>query len=192
MRQPHIWSSVYLEKLRCNSKLPIESQQNVVWNSLNNLKPFYLLCKKLKCQRMFICKCEIFCHLNTFDVCGDKFNPNQFTDRPVHFLQVCKAFLIELALSKWQKVFQIKCQKLFTFASLYLLTFRLLSYIALQCTVTFYEYKCLEDLTTFFMSTWWGDSQNMKEIEFSWWLFCIICKIAQPIQPIWEHIFALP
>ena len=58
LRQPHIWSSVYLEKLRCNSKLPIESQQNVVWNSLNNLKPFYLLCKKLKCQKMFICKCE--------------------------------------------------------------------------------------------------------------------------------------
>ena len=23
----------------------------------------------------------------------------------------------------------------------------------------------------FFMSTWWGDSKNMEEIEFSWWLF---------------------
>ena len=31
--------------------------------------------------------------------------------------------------------------------------------------------KCLEDLTTFFMSTWWGDSKNMEEIEFSRWLF---------------------
>ena len=34
-----------------------------------------------------------------------------------------------------------------------------------------YPKKCLEDLTTFFMSTWWGDSKNMEEIEFSWWLF---------------------
>ena len=31
--------------------------------------------------------------------------------------------------------------------------------------------KCLEDLTTFFMSTWWGNSKNMEEIEFSRWLF---------------------
>ena len=31
--------------------------------------------------------------------------------------------------------------------------------------------KCLEDLTTFFMSTWWGDSKNIEEIEFSRWLF---------------------
>ena len=31
-----------------------------------------------------------------------------------------------------------------------------------------YPKKCLEDLTTFFMSTWWGDSKNMEEIEFSW------------------------
>ena len=28
-----------------------------------------------------------------------------------------------------------------------------------------------EDLTTFLMSTWWGDSKNMEEIEFSRWLF---------------------
>ena len=34
-----------------------------------------------------------------------------------------------------------------------------------------YPKKCLEDLTTFFMSTWWGDSKNMEEIEFSRWLF---------------------
>ena len=30
--------------------------------------------------------------------------------------------------------------------------------------------KCLEDLT-FFMSTWWGDSKNVEEIEFSRWPF---------------------
>ena len=30
-----------------------------------------------------------------------------------------------------------------------------------------YPKKCLEDLTTFFMSTWWGDSKNKEEIEFS-------------------------
>ena len=34
-----------------------------------------------------------------------------------------------------------------------------------------YPKKCLEDLTTFFMSTWWGDSKNMEDIEFLWWLF---------------------
>ena len=34
-----------------------------------------------------------------------------------------------------------------------------------------YPKKYLEDLTTFFMSTWWGDSKNMEEIEFSRWLF---------------------
>ena len=26
-------------------------------------------------------------------------------------------------------------------------------------------------MTTFFMSTWWGDSKSMEEIEFSRWLF---------------------
>ena len=34
-----------------------------------------------------------------------------------------------------------------------------------------YPKKCFEDLTTFFMSTWRGNSKNMSEIEFSWWLF---------------------
>ena len=34
-----------------------------------------------------------------------------------------------------------------------------------------YPKKCLEDLTTFFMSTWWGDSKNMEKIKFSRWLF---------------------
>ena len=34
-----------------------------------------------------------------------------------------------------------------------------------------YPKKCLEDLTTFFMSTWGGDSKNMEEIEFPQWLF---------------------
>ena len=28
-----------------------------------------------------------------------------------------------------------------------------------------YPKQCLEDLTMFFMSTWWGDSKNMKKIE---------------------------
>ena len=32
-----------------------------------------------------------------------------------------------------------------------------------------YPKTCLEDLTIFFMSTWWGDSKNIKEIEFSRW-----------------------
>ena len=39
-----------------------------------------------------------------------------------------------------------------------------------------YPKKCLEDLTTFFMSTWWGDSKNMEEIEFSRWLFELPAK----------------
>ena len=34
-----------------------------------------------------------------------------------------------------------------------------------------YPKKCLEDLTMFFMSTWWGDSKNMEDIEFSRWPF---------------------
>ena len=34
-----------------------------------------------------------------------------------------------------------------------------------------YSKKCFEDLTTFFMSTWWGDFKNMEKIEFSRWLF---------------------
>ena len=34
-----------------------------------------------------------------------------------------------------------------------------------------YPIKCLEDLTTFFMSIWSGESKNMEEIEFSLWLF---------------------
>ena len=42
-----------------------------------------------------------------------------------------------------------------------------------------YPKKCLEDLAMFF-------------IEFSRWLFWVTCKIEQPIQPIWQQIFALP
>ena len=38
-------------------------------------------------------------------------------------------------------------------------------------------------MTTFFMSTWWGDSKNMKEIEFSWWLFELPAKIHSPFSP---------
>ena len=34
-----------------------------------------------------------------------------------------------------------------------------------------YPKKCFEDLTTFFMSIWWGGSKNLEEIEFSSWLF---------------------
>ena len=34
-----------------------------------------------------------------------------------------------------------------------------------------YPRKCLDDLTTFFMSTWSGDSKKMEEIEFKGWLF---------------------
>ena len=36
----------------------------------------------------------------------------------------------------------------------------------------------------FFMSTWWGDSKNMQEIELSRWLFELPAN--------WQHIFALP
>ena len=39
-----------------------------------------------------------------------------------------------------------------------------------------YPKKCLEDLTTFFMSTWWGNSKNMKEIER------FILKICQTVS----------
>ena len=39
-----------------------------------------------------------------------------------------------------------------------------------------YGKKSFQHLTTFFMSTWWGDSKNMKEIEFSRWLFEIAAK----------------
>ena len=28
----------------------------------------------------------------------------------------------------------------------------------------------VDDLTTFFISAWWGDSKNLEEMEFSWWL----------------------
>ena len=34
-----------------------------------------------------------------------------------------------------------------------------------------YPKKYLEDMTTFFMSNWWGDSKNMEKVEFSPWLF---------------------
>ena len=54
-----------------------------------------------------------------------------------------------------------------------------------------YPNKCLEGLKFFFMSTWWWDSKNMKEIVLTM-AFWATYKIAQPIQPIWQHIFALP
>ena len=37
--------------------------------------------------------------------------------------------------------------------------------------VSKYHKKSFQHLTTFFMSTSWGDSKNMEEIEFSRWLF---------------------
>ena len=46
-----------------------------------------------------------------------------------------------------------------------------------------YPKKCLEDLTTFFMSTWWEDSKTMKEIEFSQWLFELPAKYHSQFIP---------
>ena len=34
-----------------------------------------------------------------------------------------------------------------------------------------YNKKSFHHLTTFFMSTWWGDCKNMQEIEISRWFF---------------------
>ena len=55
-----------------------------------------------------------------------------------------------------------------------------------------YPKKYLEDLTTFFqVYLMWG----FQKYERNWILtmaFWVTCKIAQPIQPIWQHIFALP
>ena len=67
-----------------------------------------------------------------------------------------------------------------------------------------------EDLTTFFMSTWWGDSKNVEEIEFSRWLFegrlrqdknvlpdvlNWLCYFADRSKSLWEfnffHIFGI-
>ena len=70
-----------------------------------------------------------------------------------------------------------------------------------------YPIKCLEGLTTFFMSTWWGDSKNMEEIEFSRWLFegrlrqgkklwigCAVLQVAQKaiVRIQFFHIFGIP
>ena len=46
-----------------------------------------------------------------------------------------------------------------------------------------YPKKCLQDLTMFFMSTWWGDSKNMKEIESSRWLFELPAKWHSQFSP---------
>ena len=54
-------------------------------------------------------------------------------DQPVHKLQVCKSVLIELALSKKQKVYQIKCLKSFhiwKWMSLAISTFAILEEMA--------------------------------------------------------------
>ena len=69
-----------------------------------------------------------------------------------------------------------------------------------------YPKNCLEDLITFFMSTWWGDSKSREEIEFlqtkagqnvlpdglNW-----LCYFAGSTKkPSWEfnlfHIFGIP
>ena len=39
-----------------------------------------------------------------------------------------------------------------------------------------YHKKSFQHLTILFMSTWWGDSKNMQEIEFSRWLFELPAK----------------
>ena len=49
--------------------------------------------------------------------------------------------------------------------------------------------KCLWDLTIFFICTWWRDSENMKKNWILMMAFWATCKIAQPIQPIWQHTF---
>ena len=51
----------------------------------------------------------------------------------------------------------------------------------------------MEDLTAFFISTWWMDSKNMEEIKFSWWLFegrLRQCKNALPDGLNWLCYFA--
>ena len=82
-------------------------------------KPFLLLWQKLKMQKISICICEKFCHMQMWKfvaIWGRKFNRNQFTDfkltgRPVH------KFVKQFCLN-----FQIKWKKRFTFANGYLLT----------------------------------------------------------------------
>ena len=47
----------------------------------------------------------------------------------------------------------------------------------------------------FFMSTWWGDSKNMQEIEFSQWLFELPAKWHSQFSPsgsIFLHRLSLP
>jgi hypothetical protein len=51
--------------------------------------------------------------------------------------------------------------------------------------VSKYPKKCLKDLTTFFMSTWWGDSKNMEEIKFSPWLLEGRPRQCQNVLPYW-------
>ena len=53
---------------------------------------------------------------------------------------------------------------------------RELHYLLWVSRVLKYPKKCLEHLTMFFMSTWWGDSKNMKDIELSRWLFELPAK----------------
>ena len=46
-----------------------------------------------------------------------------------------------------------------------------------------YPKKYLEDLTTFFISTWWENSKNMEEIEFSRWLFEVRLQKCKNVLP---------
>ena len=74
--------------------------------SIVDQKPFLRVWQKSKWQKMSICKCEnvLPFDLENFLTFGwGKFNRNCFMDWQVCKLHVCQLFLIEFALSKWQK-----------------------------------------------------------------------------------------
>ena len=74
--------------------------------SIVDQKPFLRVWQKSKWQKMSLCKCEnvLPFDLENFLTFGwGKFNRNCFMDWQVCQLHVCQLFLIEFALSKWQK-----------------------------------------------------------------------------------------
>ena len=87
-------------------------------------------------------------------------------------------FIRYLQLSSFLKTFEMNysCQVEFCFNFFEQLDDNFRNKSLWVSRVLKYPKKCLEDLTMFFMSTWWGDSKNMKEIEFSRWLFELSAK----------------
>ena len=124
----------------------------------------------------------------------------RITDTQSFFFQIfLPIWLIDQISCEEFRVFWVVCTICLNCVTVYFNTFYRIFYLGLGygfalwvSRVLKYPKKYLEDLTTF---SYVYLMRGFQKYERKWIItmaFWATCQIAQPIQPIWQHIFALP